>query len=258
MFAHKIITMPLSPSTLKITTNSDAMPRAVEFKTPEPKRAVTPDAPKKSMPDSNMFAHKIINMPLSSTHKITTNFHNEQESVEFKTPEPKVTPDAPKKRPREELEQEIQLLRQQLNKKKKKRSPPLERLYDFVCNDYEQELKQWQLKKQDKPNKKAVRPNGIRIRAFLKRSFVTKQRINEFKAFGTILNGASNQRSMSTICEETNMPINVVAFLEQMKQHHQQACQLRQQLEQARKDFETAYDNFSHAVQEIRNDNQEN
>ena len=256
--------MPLSPSTHKITTNFHNKQESVEFKTPEPKRAVTPDAPKKSMHNtkhSDMFAHKIINMPLSpSSHKITTNFHNKQESVEFKTPEPKpaVTPDAPKKRPREELEQEIQLLRQQLNRKKTKRSPPLERLYDFVCNDYEQELQQWQLKKQDKPNKKAVRPNGIRIKAFLKKPFVTKQRINEFKAFGTILNGASNQRSMSTICEETNMPINVLAFLEQMKQHHQQACQLREQLEQARKDFETAYDNFSHAVQQIRNDNQEN
>lgn len=200
----------------------------------------------------------MINMPLSpSTRKITTEWDKKKTQTvttpkTFKKPE---TPHAPKKRPREELEQEIQLLREKLQQKKtkrSKRSEPMQRLNDFICNNYKQELQQWEQNKN--PNKKNARPAGIRIRAFLKRTLVTKQRFNEFKAFGTILNGASNQRSMSAICEETCMPPNVIHFLQRMINEHKQICQLREQLEDAADNFHTSYDEFSEAVKQAQQD----
>ena len=205
-----------------------------------------------------MFPIHYVNTTLPNAHtpgSITTKIASTEKAVlrkavETPLPEKNANPQTPSKnRPREALEHEIELLRAKLSKKKTKRSPPLARLKDFACHDYDAELEHWKQNKTE--NKKAVRPAGIRIKAFLKRSFVTNARINEFKAFGTILNGASNQRSMTTICEELNMTPNVMHFLERLKHEHAQACALREQLEDAAINFETAYDEFCHAVKDI-------
>lgn len=164
----------------------------------------------------------------------------------------------PKKRSREELEREIQLLKQQLQpkkKKKKNRLPPMPILKDFIADtqNFKQQLEDWNKQKQAaKHNKsqgqkadKTTRSAALRIQSFFQRTIATKQRFTAFEAFGKLINGGNHQRCIKDVIQELNLPEDVHIKLKRMQQTHANACRLRAQMEQQAAQFYQNYLDFS-------------
>ena len=162
----------------------------------------------------------------------------------------------PKKRSREELEREIQLLKQQLHpKKKSRRLPPMPILKDFIADtqNFKQQLDDWNKKKQTAQHNKTqgqkadktIRSAALRIQSFFQRTIATKQRFRAFEAFGTLINGAKNQRAIKDVVQELNLPEDVHIKLKRMQQTHADVCRLRAQMEQQAAQFYQNYLDFS-------------
>lgn len=168
-------------------------------------------------------------------------------------------PTSPKKRSREDLEREIQELRMQLQpKKKQRRLPPMPVLKDFIADtqNFKQQLDEWNQKKQIAKNNKTqgqkadktIRSAALRIQTFFQRTIVTKQRFRAFEAFGTLINGAKNQRAIKDVIQELNLPEDVQLKLRNMQQAHANVCRLRAQMEHEANQFYQHYVDFSNTA----------
>lgn len=199
-----------------------------------------------------------------STPKKAISYHHIEDDIDGAEEWDKVLqgfnpPPAPKKRSREDLEREILELKQQLQpKKKQRRLPPMPILKDFIADtqNFQAQIQEWNHKKQiAQHNKtkgqkadKTIRSAALRIQSFFQRTIVTKQRFKAFEAFGTLINGAKNQRAIKDVVQELNLPQDVQHNMTLMQQTHANVCSLRAQMEQQAALFYKQYIQFSNAA----------